>query len=172
MTAVGLLNGGVTECNDRIQLRDRLPQKQGSQRKSMRQSLTSSLSRIGNRMRRRKPQLQRLQSTLDFDDLAQNELELKANLYWHIGTPIKRWKVEGQVPVKLILQLLKTLCLIVQVSSLRGDLIVFINITFFQLASYDVCSGSSQQSTFSGSNTMGCVYPNKTLLLYVHSDPY
>lgn len=81
----------------------------------MRQSLTNSLSRIGSRMRRKPPKLQRLQSALDLDELAQNELELKANLYWHIGTPIKRWKVEKQVPVKLVLQLLKTFCLIVQV---------------------------------------------------------
>lgn len=81
----------------------------------MRQSLTNSLSRIGSRIRRKPPKLQRLQSALDLDKLAQNELELKANLYWHIGTPIKRWKVERQVPVKLVLQLLKTFCLIVQV---------------------------------------------------------
>ena len=85
-----------------------------SKRRSLRHSLTSSLNRI--HMRRHKPlKLQRLQSTLDQKELAQNELELKASLYWHIGTPIKRWKVDGQVPIKLILQLLKTFCLIVQV---------------------------------------------------------
>ena len=86
-------------------------------RRSLGQSLTDSLSRIGSRIRRgrKPPKLQRLQTTLDFDKLAENELELKANLYWHIATPIKRWKVERQVPIKLILQLLKTLVLIVQV---------------------------------------------------------
>lgn len=118
--AVELLNGDLREREqsepDLILLRENPRPRQDSKRKSMRQSLTSSLSRIGNRMRGRKPpKLQRLQSALDFNELAQNELELKANLYWHIGTPIKRWKVEGQVPIKLILQLLKTFCLIVQV---------------------------------------------------------
>ncbi len=57
----------------------------------------------------------RLQSQLDLDDLSRNEVELKANLYFHIGNPIKRWKVERVVPIKLLLQLLKTFCLIVQV---------------------------------------------------------
>lgn len=92
-------------------------ERQGSRPWSIRNSFTSSLGRIGSRIKRRKPaKLQRLQSALDLDKLAQNELELKANLYWHIGTPIKRWKIEKQVPMKLVLQLLKTLCLIVQVS--------------------------------------------------------
>lgn len=123
-SAAELLNGdvhkagnGTASTRDGIRLRDN-PKQRNSKRKSMRQSLTSSLSRIGSRMRRRPPRLQRLQSALDLDELAQNELELKANLYWHIGTPIKRWKVERQVPVKLVLQLLKTFCLIVQVSML------------------------------------------------------
>lgn len=120
-SAAELLNGGVhkeengtTSTSGGIHLRDK-PKHRNSKRKSMRQSLTNSLSRIGSRMRRKPPKLQRLQSALDLDKLAQNELELKANLYWHIGTPIKRWKVEKQVPVKLVLQLLKTFCLIVQV---------------------------------------------------------
>ena len=105
-----------TQEQEIVFLRDRTQSRPSSMRQSMRQSLTNSLSRIGSRMRRGKPpKLQRLQSTLDFDALAQNELELKANLYWHIATPIKRWKVERQVPVKLVLQLLKTLLLIVQV---------------------------------------------------------
>ena len=138
-SAVDLLNGAppaaTTEQSqeaDLIHLRGRYHRgprhgsqqhgsQRGSQRWSVRQSLTSSLSRIGNRMRGKKPpKLQRLQSTLDFDDLAQNELELKANIYWHIGTPIKRWKVEGHVPIKLVLQLLKTLCLIAQVIYQEG----------------------------------------------------
>ncbi len=59
--------------------------------------------------------INRLQSQLDLDDLSRNEVELKANLYFHIGNPIKRWKVERVVPIKLLLQLLKTFCLIVQV---------------------------------------------------------
>ena len=123
MSAANLLNGNLQEEveENRHSERDLIllrkgHRKQGSKRKSVRQSLTNSLTRIGNRMRGRKPpKLQKLQSALDLDELAQNELELKANLYWHIGTPIKRWKVEGQVPVKLVLQLLKTFCLIVQV---------------------------------------------------------
>ena len=121
-SAAGLLNGGhVAEAQPSEQTPIFL--REGSQRisrsRSIRESLTSSLSRLGNRMKRRKPpKLQRLQSTLDFDKLAENELELKANLYWHIGTPIKRWKVERQVPIKLVWQLLKTFVLIVQVSGL------------------------------------------------------
>ena len=59
--------------------------------------------------------LRKLQSHLDFDQLAKNELELKANMYFHIGNPIKRWRVEKVVPIKLLLQLLKTFCVITQV---------------------------------------------------------
>ena len=122
---VGTVNGDVHERDedrgqlehDVILLRDNSQHisKRKSVRQSVRQSLTSSLTHIGNHIRRKHTKLQRLQSTLDFDELAQNEVELKANLYWHIGTPIKRWKVEGHVPIKLVLQLLKTLCLVVQV---------------------------------------------------------
>lgn len=61
--------------------------------------------------------LQHLQSTLDLDHLAKNEQELKANLYFHISNPLKRWKVEKRLPIKLLLQVLKTLCLIVQVGT-------------------------------------------------------
>ena len=59
--------------------------------------------------------LRKLQSHLEFDQLAKNELELKANMYFHIGNPIKRWRVEKVVPIKLLLQLLKTFCVITQV---------------------------------------------------------
>lgn len=59
--------------------------------------------------------LQRLKSEMALEALAQNELELKANLFYHIGNPIKRWRVEKVVPAKLVLQLLKTFCLVVQV---------------------------------------------------------
>lgn len=126
VSAVELLNPShdeeETDEQDIIILRDK-PRRQPS----LRENLTNSLSRIGNRMRREKPpKLRRLQSTLDFDRLAKNELELKANLYWHIATPIKRWKVEGQVPIKLVLQLLKTLCLIVQVGVIMPPLKLFI----------------------------------------------
>lgn len=74
-----------------------------------------------NRVRRRPPpkRLQRLQSKLNLDELAQNELELKANLFYHIGNPIKRWRVEKVVPGKLVLQLLKTVCLVVQVYTMQ-----------------------------------------------------
>ena len=60
--------------------------------------------------------LQRLKTELDLNVLAQNELELKANIFYHIGNPIKRWRVEKVVPGKLVLQLLKTFCLIAQVN--------------------------------------------------------
>ena len=61
--------------------------------------------------------LQRLKTELDLNVLAQNELELKANIFYHIGNPLKRWRVEKVVPGKLVLQLLKTFCLIVQVDT-------------------------------------------------------
>ena len=64
---------------------------------------------------KRLQRLQRLQSTLDFTSLARNELELKANLYFHICNPVKRWRVERIVPIKLLLQLLKTFVLLTQV---------------------------------------------------------
>ena len=60
--------------------------------------------------------LQRLKSRLKLKDLSQNELELKASLYFHICNPLKRWKVEKLVPYKLVLQIVKTVLLIVQVS--------------------------------------------------------
>lgn len=60
--------------------------------------------------------LQRLKTESNLDVLARNELELKANVFYHIGNPLKRWRVEKVVPGKLVLQLLKTFCLIVQVS--------------------------------------------------------
>lgn len=91
---------------------------------SWRASLSHSLSQLKKKPRK-PPKLQRLQSNLDLDGLARNELELKASLYWHIGTPIKRWKVERHVPVKLILQLLKTFCLIVQVRTISLYEIMF-----------------------------------------------
>ena len=59
--------------------------------------------------------LKKLQSRLNLNELAQNELELKTTLFYHIGNPIKRWRVERVVPGKLVVQLLKTFCLIVQV---------------------------------------------------------
>lgn len=61
--------------------------------------------------------LQRLKTELNLNVLAQNELELKANIFYHIGNPLKRWRVEKVVPGKLVLQLLKTFCLIVQVNT-------------------------------------------------------
>ena len=73
-----------------------------------------SHSRQGQRPHHHK-RLQKLRSELNLEALAQNELELKANLFYHIGNPIKRWRVEKVVPGKLVLQLLKTFCLVVQV---------------------------------------------------------
>ena len=79
-------------------------------------SLSSSLMNLVKlKPRPHHKKLQRLQSQLDLDDLSKNELELKANLFYHIGNPIKRWKVEKVVPMKLVLQLLKTVCLLIQV---------------------------------------------------------
>lgn len=83
------------------------------------QGMTSGNAGRGQRPHLHK-RLQRLQSELKLDALAQNELELKANLFYHIGNPIKRWRVEKVIPGKLVLQLLKTFCLVVQVHSKRG----------------------------------------------------
>ena len=55
------------------------------------------------------------QTSLDLHELANSELSLKASLYFHISNPIKRWKVERLVPIKLLLQLLKTAVFIIQV---------------------------------------------------------
>lgn len=57
----------------------------------------------------------RLKSNLDYVQLGRNEPELKANLYFHIGNPIKRWRIERVIPIKLILQLVKTVVLVIQV---------------------------------------------------------
>lgn len=56
-----------------------------------------------------------MKSQLDLEQLGRNEVELKANLYFHIGNPIKRWKIERVIPIKLILQVIKTFSLIAQV---------------------------------------------------------
>ncbi len=71
--------------------------------------------------REKRKRLQKLRSTLDFDALARNELELKANLFFHIGNPVKRWRVERVVPIKLLLQLLKSFCLLTQVTWGTGE---------------------------------------------------
>lgn len=73
-------------------------------------SMDLSLSSGEQRVR-----LQRLKSRLTLHDLSQNELELKASLYFHICNPLKRWKVEKLVPYKLVLQVVKTVFLVVQV---------------------------------------------------------
>ena len=57
---------------------------------------------------------------MKLEDLSQNELELKASLYFHICNPLKRWKVEKLVPYKLVLQVVKTLLLVMQVSWYTG----------------------------------------------------
>ncbi|XP_011402441.1 PREDICTED: mucolipin-3-like [Amphimedon queenslandica] len=59
--------------------------------------------------------LKHLKSRLKLHDLSQNELELKAALYFHICNPLKRWKVEKLVPYKLVLQVIKTFLLVAQV---------------------------------------------------------
>ena len=75
----------------------------------------SSYGNDGHRPPPSQRTLQKLQSRLNLSELAQNELELKTTLFYHIGNPIKRWRVEKVIPGKLIVQLLKTFCLIVQV---------------------------------------------------------
>ena len=45
-----------------------------------------------------------------------NERELKVAIYCHISNPLKRWKVGKLVPWKMILELIKTLIVILHVS--------------------------------------------------------
>lgn len=71
--------------------------------------------------------LHRLKSRLKMSDLSSNELELKASLYFHICNPLKRWKLEKLVPYKLVLQILKTVFLIVQVSVSNYLLFIYYN---------------------------------------------
>ena len=63
-----------------------------------------------------KRKLERLKSTASIDELSNSELELKANLYYHISNPLKRWKTDRSPPVTLILQLAKMFCVVTQVS--------------------------------------------------------
>ena len=48
-------------------------------------------------------------------ELSENERELKMNMYYHISNPISRWKTDRKFPVKLVLQILKTFCVVTQV---------------------------------------------------------
>ena len=64
--------------------------------------------------------LQRLKSNLSVDELANSELELKAALYFHICNPLKRWKTQRKIPGKLILNLIKTVLILIQVSGNKG----------------------------------------------------
>eukprot|EP00731_Ephydatia_muelleri_P026758 Em0018g858a len=59
--------------------------------------------------------LKKLRSSANLYQMSSNELELKANLYYHISNPIKRWKTDRSPPFMLILQVAKTICIVVQV---------------------------------------------------------
>ena len=72
-----------------------------------------SISTVSHQYHREK--LTHFKSRLKLHDLSQNELELKAALYFHICNPLKRWRVEKLVPYKLVLQVFKTFLLVVQV---------------------------------------------------------
>ena len=60
-----------------------------------------------------------------------NERDLKVAIYCHISNPLKRWKVGRFVPWKMILQVIKTLIVILQVS--YNKLLLFIAINFSSL---------------------------------------
>ncbi|KAL5466992.1 hypothetical protein EMCRGX_G031157 [Ephydatia muelleri] len=57
----------------------------------------------------------KLRSSANLYQLSSNEQELKPNLYYHISNPIKRWKTDRSPPFMLILQVAKTICIVVQV---------------------------------------------------------
>lgn len=84
--------------------------------------------------------LHRLKSRLKLSDLSTNELELKASLYFHICNPLKRWKLEKLVPYKLVLQMIKTVFLIAQVSSHFMHVLVLslIVIIYFRLLCFPI----------------------------------
>lgn len=82
--------------------------------------------------------LNHLKSRLKRHDLSQNELELKAALYFHICNPLKRWKVEKLVPYKLVLQVIKTFLLVAQVSLYALQYLIMI-ISYFLIPGPIVC---------------------------------
>ena len=59
--------------------------------------------------------LKRLRSTASLYEMGSSELELKANLYYHISNPLKRWKTDRSPPVMLMLQVAITIFVIAQV---------------------------------------------------------
>ena len=60
--------------------------------------------------------LEKLRSRADIQLLSNDECELKTNMFYHISNPIARWRADYSPPVKMILQLLQTVCVITQVS--------------------------------------------------------
>ena len=82
----------------------------GGRRRAGHETVIDSISTAPSREK-----LTHLKSRLKLHDLSQNELELKAALYFHICNPLKRWKVEKLVPYKLVLQIIKTFLLVAQV---------------------------------------------------------
>ena len=52
---------------------------------------------------------------VDIKNLVNNEINLKEALYYHICDPIERWRVKKVVPYKCILQIIKTLLILLQV---------------------------------------------------------
>lgn len=64
-----------------------------------------------------------------------NERDLKVAIYCHISNPLKRWKVGRFVPWKMIMQVIKTLIVILQVSYNKLTLFIF-TINFCRLACF------------------------------------
>lgn len=75
--------------------------------------------------------LERLRSRADLLVLSNDELELKTNMFYHISNPIARWKADRSPPIKMIIQLLKTFCVVTQailfMQSLTGEQSIFDN---------------------------------------------
>ena len=61
--------------------------------------------------------LNRLRSAASFIQMSTSEMELKANIYYHISNPLKRWKTDRSPPVMLMLQVAVTICVVAQVHS-------------------------------------------------------
>eukprot|EP00731_Ephydatia_muelleri_P026752 Em0018g852a len=66
--------------------------------------------------------LERLRSRADLLVLSNDELELKTNMFYHISNPLARWKADRSPPIKMILQLLKTFCIVTQFYNSTGTL--------------------------------------------------
>lgn len=57
-----------------------------------------------------------MRSVGDIEKLAESEESLKLAVYFHICNPLKRWKTDRLIPYSLLLQLVKTVFVLMQAS--------------------------------------------------------